>query len=88
MSLKYAENKIGKPYKSNARVKSVWPSFLWKRKTFWVGLIKPYEKFGSGLQYSFHLNTKVTLYCDAKMNVISDVLRDREDMLSKTSTTS
>ena len=21
---------------------------------FWIGLIKPQEKFGSGLQYSFH----------------------------------
>ena len=35
---------------------------------------------------SFHLNTKVMLYCDAKMNVISDVLRDREGRLSKTTT--
>ena len=38
------------------------------------------------LQYSFHLNTKVTLYCDAKMNVISDVLHDREGRFSKTTT--
>ena len=60
--------------------------FFWKRKVFWIGLIKPLEKIGSGLQYSFHLNTKVTLYCDAKMNVISDVLRDREGRFSKTTT--
>ena len=44
------------------------------------------KKFGSGLQYSFHLNTKVKRYCDAKMNVISDVLRDREGGFSKTTT--
>ena len=43
----------------------------------------PEEKFGSGLQCRFHLNTKVMLYCDAKMNVISDVLRDREGRLVK-----
>ena len=41
---------------------------------------------GSGLQYSFHLNTKVMLCCDAEMNVISDVLRDREGRFSKTIT--
>ena len=32
----------------------------------------------------FHLNTKVKRYCDAKMNVISDVLRDREGRFSIT----
>ena len=51
---------------------------------FWIGLIKPQEKFGSGLQYSFHLNTNVMRYCGAKMNVISDVLRDSECRFSKT----
>ena len=49
------------------------------------GLVQS-SQFGSGLQYSFHLNTKVMLYCDAKMNVISDVLRDREGRFSKTTT--
>ena len=78
--------KLVSPKKAMRGSKAFGRHFLWKRETFWIGSIKPLGKFGSGLQYSFHLNTKVTLYCDAKMNVISDVLRDREGRFSKTTT--
>ena len=43
-------------------------------------------KIGSGLQYSLLINTKVTQYCDANMNVISDMLLDKEGRFSKTTT--
>ena len=35
MSLKHAENKVGKPKKA------MHGSFLWKHEIFWIGLIKP-----------------------------------------------
>ena len=60
--------------------------FCGSGKHFGLVQSSPWEKFGSGLQYSFHLNTEITLYCDAKMNVISDVLRDMEGRFSKTTT--
>ena len=74
------------------KIKSVSPKNALRRsKAFgrhFCGSGKHFELVQSSprLQYSFHLSTKVTLYCDAKMNVISDVLRDREGRFSKTTT--
>ena len=50
------------------------------------GLIKTHDKFGYDLQNSFEENTKEIRYCNATINVISDVLRDGEGGLSKTVT--
>ena len=45
-----------------------------------------HDKFGCDLQNSFEENAKEMRYCNATINVISDVLRDRVGGLSKTLT--
>ena len=74
------------PKSALRRSKAFGRHFCGSGKHFGLVQSSPRKKNGSGLQYSFYLNIKVTLYCDAKMNVISDVLRDREGRFSKTTT--
>ena len=82
MSLKHAENKIGKSKIVMRGSKAYCRHFCGAGNTYdWFNQI--IAKNDSGLQYSFHLNTKVNRYSDAKLNVNSDVLRDREGGFSK-----
>ena len=53
---------------------------------FCFGFIKTHGKFGCDLLNSFEENTKEMRYCNSELNIISDVLRDGEDGLSKTIT--
>ena len=45
-----------------------------------------HDEFGCDLQNSFEENAKEMRHCNATINVISDVLRDRVGGLSKTLT--
>ena len=53
---------------------------------FCNGFIKTRDTFRCDLQNSFEENAKEMRYCNAKLNVISDVLRDGVGGLSKTIT--
>ena len=53
---------------------------------FCKGFIKTHGTFHCDLQNSFEENAKDMRYCNAKLNVISDVLRDGVCGLSKTIT--
>ena len=53
---------------------------------FCHGFIKTRSTFRCDLQSSFEENAKEMRYCNAKLNVISDVLRDGVGGLSKTIT--
>ena len=50
------------------------------------GFIKTHGTFRCDLQNSFEENSKEMRYCNAKLNVISDVLRDGVGGLSETIT--
>ena len=43
---------------------------------FCIRFIKTHGTFRCDLQYNLEENTKEILYCNAKLNVISDALRD------------
>ena len=49
-------------------------------------MIKTHGTFGCDLQNRFEENAKEMRYCSAKLNVISDVIRDREVGLRTTIT--
>ena len=53
---------------------------------FCNGFIKTCDTFRCDLKNSFEENAKEMRYCNAKLNVISDVLRDGVGGLSKTIT--
>ena len=53
---------------------------------FCYGFMKTHDKFGCDPQNSFEENAKEMRYCNTKLNVISDVLRDGEGGLSKSFT--
>ena len=53
---------------------------------FCNGFIKTHGTFCCDLQNSFEENAKEMQYCNAKLNVISDMLHDGVDGLSKTIT--
>ena len=50
---------------------------------FCNGFIKTHGTFRCNLQNSFKVNAKEMRYCHAKLNVISDALRDGVGGLSK-----
>ena len=58
--------------------------FLSKHIMFCNGFIKTHGTFRCDLQKRFEENAKEMRYCNAKRNVISDVLRDWVGGLSKT----
>ena len=59
---------------------------LSKLKMFCNGFIKTHDTFCCDLKNSFEENAKEMRYCNAKLNVISDLLHDRVGGLSKTIT--
>ena len=61
-------------------------NFVSKYKLFCCGFIKIHYTFCCDLQNIFKENAKEIRYCNTKLNVISDVLRDEEGWLSKTKT--
>ena len=57
-----------------------------QHKLFCYGFIKTHVTFGCDLQNRFEEYAKEMRYCSAKLNVISDVLRDEEGGVSETIT--
>ena len=71
---------------NNISAQTVHHNFRSKHTMFCNGFIKIHGTFRCDLQNSFEENTKEMRYCNAKLNVISDVLRNGVGRLSKTIT--